>query len=52
MRLREVNNKVIDNSGSEGVTAPRGTPTAYALVFETKRDPNGTIPLHLTLSAV
>lgn len=35
MRLREVNNKVIDNSGSEGVTVPRGTPTAYAVCILT-----------------
>ncbi|PVF11065.1 hypothetical protein DBO95_26340 [Yersinia pestis] len=37
---------------SEGLTAPRGAPVVYALVFETKSDPNGTFPLHLTLPAV
>ncbi|HEI6730091.1 hypothetical protein ACX1HG_05630 [Yersinia enterocolitica] len=29
MRLREVNNKVIDNSGSEGVTVPRYRLASY-----------------------
>ncbi|HEI6972867.1 hypothetical protein [Yersinia enterocolitica] len=29
MRLREVNNKVIDNSVSEGVTAPRYRLASY-----------------------
>ncbi|PJE85728.1 hypothetical protein CU276_01360 [Yersinia kristensenii] len=48
----EVNDKAIDNLVSEGVTAPRGAPAAYALVFETKSDPNGTFPLHLILSVV
>ncbi|EKN5119262.1 hypothetical protein DVQ18_14960 [Yersinia enterocolitica] len=42
----------LDSLMSEGLTAPRGAPVAYALVFETKSDPNGTFPLHLTLSAV
>ncbi|KGA73504.1 hypothetical protein DJ62_2494 [Yersinia enterocolitica] len=48
----KVNDKAVDSTVNEGFTAPRGTPVAYALVFETKRAPNGTIPLQLTLSSV
>lgn len=48
----KVNNKAVDSTVNQGFTAPRGTPLACALVFETKRDPNGMIPLQLTLSSV
>ncbi|HHL2500506.1 TPA: hypothetical protein ACQ301_002555 [Yersinia enterocolitica] len=48
----EVIDKAVDSLVSEGVTAPGGIPTVYALVFETKSGPNGTIPLHLTLLAI
>ncbi|EKN5964868.1 hypothetical protein DVQ09_19880 [Yersinia enterocolitica] len=35
----ELNDKAVDNLVSEGVTAPRGTPVAYATTTPTARFP-------------
>lgn len=50
--MSEINDKAADNSVREGAIVPWGTPATYALVFKTNRDSNGTLPLHLTFSAV
>ncbi|CNL63429.1 Uncharacterised protein [Yersinia enterocolitica] len=39
MRCPLGNDKTIDNSASEGVTAPLGTPVAYATTTPTARFP-------------